>query len=163
RFASELVRAAGLGSLDGATLEKFLKGRPVSMMTYIGETDEGVTARASRAELQTMLQLVYLAFSQPRQDPAGLESLTRTDTTDLRTWGIEAIPSSAFSDRLQRILTADHMGSPTLDMIRRVNVDKAMAFYRDRFGDASNFTFVLVGSLDLPALQPVVERYLGAL
>jgi zinc protease len=43
------------------------------------------------------------------------------------------------------------------------NLAKSMAFYQDRFADASGFTFVLVGHFDLPALKPLVERYLGAL
>jgi len=43
------------------------------------------------------------------------------------------------------------------------NLDKSMAFYKDRFADASDFTFVFIGSFDLPTMQPLVERYLGSL
>jgi len=38
-----------------------------------------------------------------------------------------------------------------------------MAFYKDRFADASDFTFVFVGSFDLPTIQPLIEKYLGSL
>jgi zinc protease len=38
-----------------------------------------------------------------------------------------------------------------------------MAFYKDRFADASDFTFVFVGSFDLATMKPLVERYLGSL
>jgi zinc protease len=44
-----------------------------------------------------------------------------------------------------------------------MDLDESMAFYRDRFANASDFTFVFVGSFDLPTLRPLVERYLGAL
>jgi len=43
------------------------------------------------------------------------------------------------------------------------NLDKSLAFYKDRFADASDFTFVFVGSFDLATIRPLVERYLGAL
>ena len=43
------------------------------------------------------------------------------------------------------------------------NLDKSLAFYKDRFADASDFTFTFVGSFDLPTMKPLVERYLGGL
>ena len=51
--------------------------------------------------------------------------------------------------------------SPAL--VAQMNLDKSLAFYKDRFADASDFTFVLVGSFDLPTIKPLVERYLGSL
>ena len=51
----------------------------------------------------------------------------------------------------------------TPDMIDQWNLDKSMKFYKDRFGDASDFTFVFVGSIDLATMKPLVERYLGSL
>ena len=48
-------------------------------------------------------------------------------------------------------------------MVDQMNLDKSMAFYKDRFADASDFTFVFVGSFDLATMKPLVERYLGAL
>ena len=44
-----------------------------------------------------------------------------------------------------------------------MNLDKSLAFYKDRFADASDFTFVFVGSFDLATMKPLVERYLGSL
>ena len=41
--------------------------------------------------------------------------------------------------------------------------EKAFAFYKERFADASDFTFVFVGNVDTTALKPFVERYLASL
>jgi zinc protease len=43
------------------------------------------------------------------------------------------------------------------------NLDKSMAFYKARFADASNFTFVFVGSFTLDSIRPFVETYIGSL
>src|SRR4029450_2766780 len=43
------------------------------------------------------------------------------------------------------------------------NLDKSLAFYKDRFADASDFTFVFVGSFDPVTMKPLVEKYLGSL
>ncbi|MEO6851106.1 MAG: insulinase family protein, partial [Mucilaginibacter sp.] len=43
------------------------------------------------------------------------------------------------------------------------NLDKAYSFYKDRFVDASGFTFVVVGSFDTEKIKPLLEKYLGGL
>jgi zinc protease len=48
-------------------------------------------------------------------------------------------------------------------MLDEWNLDKSFAFYRDRFADASDFTFIFVGSLDPAAMKPFVERYIATL
>jgi zinc protease len=47
--------------------------------------------------------------------------------------------------------------------VAKVNADKALAFYKDRFGDATDFTFVIVGAFDPAQLRPLVETYLASL
>jgi zinc protease len=48
-------------------------------------------------------------------------------------------------------------------VVQEVDLGSAMAFYRDRFADASDFTFYFVGNIDLAAIRPLVEEYLGGL
>ena len=44
-----------------------------------------------------------------------------------------------------------------------MNPEKAFAFYKNRFADASDFTFVFVGNVDTTSLKPLVETYLASL
>ncbi len=49
------------------------------------------------------------------------------------------------------------------DLFDKIDLDRAMAIYRDRFADASDFTFFIVGSFDVDSIRPLVQRYLGGL
>ena len=62
-------------------------------------------------------------------------------------------------------LTQDHLRAQPLTPARLdlMNLDKSLAFYKDRFADAGDFVFVFVGSFDLARMKPLVERYLGSL
>jgi zinc protease len=51
----------------------------------------------------------------------------------------------------------------TIETLEQADLEGSLEFYRDRFADAGDFTFVFVGSLDLAAMRPLVERYLGGL
>ena len=48
-------------------------------------------------------------------------------------------------------------------MFAEVDPQKAFAFYKDRFADASDFTFLFVGNVDTVTLKPLVEKYLASL
>jgi zinc protease len=44
-----------------------------------------------------------------------------------------------------------------------MSLERSIAFYKNRFADASDFTFVFVGSFQADAIKPLVERYLASL
>ena len=44
-----------------------------------------------------------------------------------------------------------------------MNLSRSLAFYRERFADAGDFTFVFVGNFDPDSIRPLVETYLGGL
>jgi zinc protease len=48
-------------------------------------------------------------------------------------------------------------------VIDEMNLAKSLAFYKQRFADASDFTFVFAGSFDVATVKPLIARYLGAL
>jgi len=76
-----------------------------------------------------------------------------------------ANPAFVFSETLTSALRQGHLRArrPTAEQLDQWNLDKSVAFYKDRFADASDFTFVFVGSFDLATMKPLVERYLGGL
>ena len=47
--------------------------------------------------------------------------------------------------------------------IAKIDQDKALAFYKARFANAGDFTFVIVGAVKLETLKPLVETYLASL
>ena len=63
----------------------------------------------------------------------------------------EAQPDAAFEDALNAAVTQNHLRARPMSpaLVAQMNLDKSLAFYKDRFADASDFTFVFVGSFDL--------------
>ena len=110
-----------------------------------------------------MFQMIYLTFTAPRADPAAFGVLTGNLKALLA--NKEALPDVAFKDALTAALTQDHLRARPLtpELVGQMNLEKSLAFYKDRFADASDFTFVFVGSFDVATMAPLVERYLGSL
>jgi zinc protease len=161
--ADEVIAQGGLGSFRATDLNKILAGANVSVRADIGETEEGLRGGASGKDLETMFQLVYLSFTAPRADPVAFRVLS--DQWKVALANRAGLPETVFSEALVAALTQNHPRAQPMTPARidQMNLEKSLAFYKDRFADASDFVFVLVGSFDLAAMKPMVERYLGSL
>jgi zinc protease len=161
--ASQVVTAGGLGKFNAIDLQKMMAGKIAGATPFISEVQEGLSGSSSKKDLETMFQLIYLRFTQPRSDTNAFNALTSQMRTLLANQS--AVPEFNFSKELMAARFQNHSRRqiPTPESINQWNLDKSLAFYKDRFADASDFTFVFVGSFDLPTMKPLVEKYLGSL
>ena len=161
--AAGVISAGGLGKLSGADLRKALTGKIASANVTFGDTDVTITGGASTKDLETMFQLLYLRFTAPRPDPAIFNTILAQSRSMLANQSAQ--PEYAFYTTLTSALTQDHLRARpmTEETLAQMSLDKSAAFYRDRFADASNFTFVFVGSIEPAALKPLIEKYIGSL
>ena len=161
--AGAVVERSGLGKLNESTLEKKLAGKTAFVRPEIGDTSEGLRGGSSRGDLETMFQLVYLTFTQPRADQEAFATYVRQLQATLA--NREAMPDAAFNDAVEAAVTQNHLRSRplSLDQLPKLDLQKSLQFYKDRFADASDFTFIFVGNIDQNTFKPLVERYLASL
>jgi zinc protease len=161
--AAQLVAAGGLGPFNAIDLRKALTGKVANANAFIGETEEGLSGGGSRKDLETMFQLIYLRFTQPRADKDAFSVQATQTKTVLANQSV--VPEFAFAEALTAVMGQNHIRRrlTTAATVDQWNLEKSIAFYKDRFADASDFTFFFVGSFDLATIKPLVERYLGGL
>ena len=164
-WAGSVVGQSGVGDFDQTELRKKLTGKAVSVSPSIGSLSEGFSGRASPKDLETAFQLIYLYFDSPRLDENAFSAFKTMQTGILGNMG--ATPEFAFSDTVSRTMSQGHPRSRSLSQVMEdlemADLDAAFDVYRDRFADASDFTFYFVGAFEPAAMRPMVEQYLGAL
>jgi zinc protease len=75
-------------------------------------------------------------------------------------------PQTAYQDSVQKITYQNHPRGPrfpTVEDFNKINLDRTLEIYRERFGNANGFTFFFVGSFDLNKMKELVATYLGSL
>jgi zinc protease len=161
--ASQLIGGSGVGKYAPPDLRRLLTGKIALANPFIGELDEGLTGSASPKDLETMFQLIYMRFVEPRADPGAVAA----QAAQLRAVmaNMSNSPGFAFARTLAGIMGNNHPRRrvDTVETIDQWNLDKSFAFYKGRFADASAFTFVFVGTFDAETIRPLVERYLASL
>ncbi|HKP36870.1 MAG TPA: insulinase family protein [Pyrinomonadaceae bacterium] len=161
--ATQVVTAGGIGKFNNIDFRKFMTGKIASANPFITEVREGLTGSSSKKDLETMFQLIYLRFTQPRADATAFavqSSQTKNFLANQNT-----SPEDVFFNTLTTVRFQNHLRRRPImpETVDQWNLEKSMAFYKDRFADASDFTFVFVGSFDLATMKPLVEKYLGSL
>jgi zinc protease len=161
--AVPIIVNSGLGPFNRIELSKMLSAKIAGAAPYIGELDEGLGGSASVKDLETMFQLIYMRFTEPRADQDIFQILQTQSKMVLANQ--KATPEFAFSEALNEALTQNHPRerTPTPELFDRLDLAKSLAFYKDRFSDASDFTFLFVGTIDPATLKPLVEKYLASL
>jgi zinc protease len=161
--ASSLISYSGVADYNSIQLSKYLTGKKVRVSPYISERTEGISGSATPKDLETALQLVYLYFTQPRKDAEVYKGLISQERAALVTRSNE--PSAVFSDTISAVLGnySIRRTGPSVEKLDKINLDRSYEIYKDRFSDASDFTFTFVGSFDIEKLKPLLELYIGGL
>ncbi|MFZ6820404.1 M16 family metallopeptidase [Undibacterium sp. Ji22W] len=164
RYATTVVGVMGVKDLAPIELNKYLAGKSASVSTNFGENSEGVAGSSNRADLETMLQVMYLAMTAPRRDPALFQSFVGKQQDALRNQ--MASPFAVFQEQFIQTTYPAHPRIPVLakpEHIAQLDLDRLMAIYHSRFSSAKGFTFFLVGSFDVEKIKPLLLTYLASL
>jgi zinc protease len=163
RAADDVVPAGGVGKFSAVMLDKILAGKAVGVTPFIGEIQEGLGGGSTPQDLETLFQLIYLRFTQPRADPTAFAAMASQARGLLANQ--MASPDVVFDQAMDAALSRNspRRQPETPATVDQWNLAKSMAFYKARFADASNFTFVFVGSFTAEAMKPLVETYIASL
>jgi zinc protease len=163
-LAATIITQSGLGEYDFTGLQKKLSGNTAKLTPYIGELREGVNGSCSPKDLETMLQLNYLYFTGVRRDDDAYKSYVSRIKNMIRP--MRAVPQVIFSDTLSKIITRNSpraINVPTDAQLDQISLDRIMDIYHDRFADASDFTYIMVGNFKTDEVIPMLEKYVGGL
>jgi zinc protease len=163
RVADDVIPAGGVGAFSQVVVDKLVNGKSLAVQPFINEIREGMRGGSAPRDLETMFQLLYLRFTAPRPDPTVFAAMKARALAMLADQS--ASPDVLFNQTLVSAMSGNHprRQPETAATVAKWNLDESLAFYKARFADASNFTFVFVGSFTLDAMRPLVETYIASL
>jgi zinc protease len=162
-MAAGYVGIAGVGGMKALDLQKVLAGKLASARPFMSLSQHGISGSAAPAQLETGLQLLYQTFTAPGDDPEAFALLKRQLDAMLANRGRS--PSQVFSEKLAQVNSSSHYTAQPLTSERLATLDRAkmMAFYRERFANAADFTFFMVGAFKVDEVAPLLAQYVGSL
>ncbi len=163
-FAAQVIDMSGAGSFDNIELQKKLKGKNLQISPYLEDVREGFRGSCAPKDFETLLQLVYLYVNQPRKDSTAFEAFMSQMENQVKF--MKSSPIMAFYDTLFKSVYPGYKRMvmlPTQQQLDQVNLDKLYEIFKDRYADAGDFKFFLVGNFQTDTIAPLLQKYLGSL
>ncbi|MEP6851026.1 MAG: insulinase family protein [Acidobacteriota bacterium] len=161
---SQFVGELGVKNLSKNELDKMLAGKKADVGVGLSDTSEIVFGETTPKDLETMLQLVYLKFTSVNFNKPEFDSFISKQKMFLP--NLLNNPSSYFGNEVIKIMSQNNprvFGLPTVEQLDKVRFEDLQTVYKDRFADASGFTFVFAGNFDNDKIKPLILKYLGNL
>lgn len=161
--AVPIIVQSGVGEYSFAALNKKITGKNANVGPYISELYEGLAGNSSKQDLEMLFQMAYLYMTAPRKDEVAFQSYISRQRSIFE--NIMTNPYNSFGQEKQKIKYNNHPRRQITDMesLGKIQLDRLFSVYKDRFADASDFTFFFVGSFELEEIKPLVQKYLGNL
>jgi zinc protease len=162
-YAQSVIQECGVGDFGREDLKKKLMGTLASAGTQMGELTEDCGGKAYTKDIETMFDLLYLRFTAPRM----CDDEFKAFLVKMREYvkNKSADPQRVFQDTMQATMTRYNPRYRPMTEAGVDSIDLAAAFrvYKDRFADASGFTFIFTGDFEVDKLKPFVRTYIGGL
>ena len=158
-----LVHQGGLGNFSAVELNKKLAGKQASVSSSVNARSEGISANCVKKDFETMLQLVYLNFTSPRRDDEAFTSAIERSRNALKNQDLN--PQTALQDSVISVVYNNNVRAKRFkeEDLDRINYDRLLEMYRERFANAGDFEYYLVGDVNADSVAPLLAKYLGAL
>lgn len=161
--AAECVVAGGAGSFSQSQLQKMLSAKRIAVLPFMSERFQGLNGISTPKNLEATFQLIHLYFTQPRKDFQIYNTELERSKLSLSNRGND--PATVFADSVNALLNNYNIrrAAPSVAKIEKIKPERAYEIYRERFANAANFCFTIVGNFSADSIRPLLETYIASL
>ena len=162
-FLPTMVGYMGVSKFTATDLRKQLSGKNARVALGTDDYETGVYGQGSPKDLETIMQLLYLQFTDPRFSEDDFNVIMN----QYRPYIENAQTNPDYISTVQRYKTlyGNHFRRQQIspEILDKVKFEHIKPIYDKLFSNAANFTTYIVGNVDLETLKPLVEKYIGSL
>ncbi|WP_315366194.1 insulinase family protein [Prevotella koreensis] len=163
KYFDEVISQSGLGNFSNTELQKSLYGKQVSVSLGMSNFYKSLSGYTVPKDIETMMQLVYLNFTNVSKDENSYNSMMQQLELMLANKGLT--PEAVYSDSLMFTLYGHNPRFAPSDKadLPKISYDRIMQIWKESFSNARGFVFYFVGNYDEAALRPLIEKYIASL
>lgn len=159
----QVISYSGLGNFTSTELGKVLAGKIANVDLTMSPTTTSVEGSSTPKDIETMLQMNYLYFTNISKDTASFSNLISSYQLGLKNRELD--PNIAFGDSVKATYY-DHnplLKPMVLDDVKDINYDRILKMAKERTANAAGWTFTIVGNYDEATIRPLICKYIASL
>lgn len=162
-IADAVASESGLGPYDEIQMKRYLSGKIVNLSASISELTEEMYGSTRPKDFETLLEMVYATFTNPRFDKTDFEKYIEKQKVWLENRQLD--PQTSFQDTITATMAQYHPRQRpwSMELYNEADYNRVSQIFKERFNDGSDFTFMFVGNVDMEVAKPLIETYIGGL
>ncbi|MDR1346141.1 MAG: insulinase family protein [Bacteroidales bacterium] len=166
-FASDLIDRAGIAEMSYSDLEKKMKGKTYGVMPSIGVLGESFSGTSAPKDLEEFMKYLHAYFTNQRIDTS-VYALVISETREQMNM-IHQNPQYRFFGKLMSAVNQNDPYQTTSiitmndDFLNRINYERAVQVFKERFANPADFVFIFVGNFDDVQMDELLKKYIASL
>ncbi len=151
----------GAKGLNRDRMDKWLKDNEIQYRMQLSQDKEEISVRTRMKGLEKSFELLYSIFEQPAFYEDKYDEIFKNLKNQ-----IEGIPDNyetKLKDTIYKLQYGLDRYVSRNNIINKTSLEKLENIYRDRYKDASNFTFYIVGGAGKKLIKQLSEKYIGSI
>ena len=165
QWAFPALAESGFNKYSKNDITKFLSGKQVSVMPYVGGISTGFNGNSTKKDFETLFQMIYGYFTNLNYDEASYNSYKAKQQGFLD--NLLANPQTYFQSEVQKYLNQKNPRFfgilPDAKAWEKTSYKLAYDIYKKSVANAGNFHFYFVGNVDENQIKQLSEQYLASL
>ncbi|MCM1369142.1 MAG: insulinase family protein [Candidatus Amulumruptor caecigallinarius] len=162
-FADAAVESSKLGKFDRVKLGKYLAGKNIGLDYAIGRKFINVNGQSTVKDLPTFMEVLYSTFTELNPDNETFNSTMEKVKSQLENQ--DKNPQMVWSRHVNATQYDNNpfFMNPTVEDLSKVDYAKSLDIVKESLSNAADYTFVIVGNVDMETLKPMLEKYVASL
>ncbi|GLR72678.1 M16 family metallopeptidase [Agaribacter marinus] len=162
-MASTVANVMGVGDFSVIDFGKFMQGKSFRLNANIAGRHQELKGESAVKDLEYFMQVLHLSFQTPRKDQEAFDTLIARAAPYYDNLLIS--PQSVFNEAMRKASYGDEPRSfqMTGEVVKGMDFEKSLAFFDERFSNASNFNFIFVGNIDFVQMEQLLAQYVASL
>ena len=163
RLMDQVIEECALGGHTINQLNRMMSGHQLGISFLLNDANEQLNGSCLSADLETLLQLCYLYFTDVSLDEEAFQGVK----TRIRSQLSQAVhnPKMIYGDSIGSTL---YQGNPMYrrlnpEEVDRLDGERVLDLYRQRVANAGDYTFSIVGAFTVDEVRPFIKMYLASL
>ncbi|MDY4409374.1 MAG: insulinase family protein [Prevotella sp.] len=159
----DVIDNSGLGDFSSIELGKALAGKIANAKLTMDERRMSIGGSSTPKDVETMLQLTYLYFTNIRKDNDAFNNLMQQYELTLKNRALS--PETALGDTLTNALYPGQwrVKPQLIDDLGSISYDRILQMAKERTANANGWVFEIIGNYNDSTIRPLICQYLGAL
>lgn len=164
-YASSVIQQMGIGDFSPVDLRKFMSGKIANANLSLNALTARISGNSTIKDAESMFQLMYLNFTAIRKDESLFNGWKEKQKSQVE--NLLSDPTTAFVDTVYKVMYGENLLAPSVvpkaNDFDQINLDRSIEIYKELTNNATDFTFILVGNINLEEIKPLLATYIGSL